>query len=106
MSTKAVRVNRYLQLPDYPHIFAGGDVTDVREEKTAQNAERHARIIAKNILRLGHKPLVAYRQRPTPLVISLGEGQGIVSWRGMSIDGWLPGALKKLVRWWALHGYR
>jgi len=102
----AVRVNDFLQLPGYPHIYAGGDVTSIREEKTAQNAKRHARVIAKNIIQDGDGVRVAYRPRPTPMVISLGSRRGILSWHGRSMDGRLPGLLKKLIRWWTLRGYR
>ncbi len=101
----AVRVNRHLQLPGHPHIYAGGDVTDITEEKTAQNAERHAGVIAKNIVRSPAK-LAVYRPRSTALAVSLGGRRGILSWRGVSLDGRLPGLLKKLVRRWTMHRYR
>ncbi|MFO8133094.1 MAG: FAD-dependent oxidoreductase [Thermoplasmatota archaeon] len=101
----AVRVNDFLQLPGYPHIYAGGDVTNIREEKTAQNAERHARVIAKNIIQ-NNEPKIVYRPRSTPMVISLGSRRGILSWHGRSMDGRLPGLLKKLVRWWTMRGSR
>jgi len=102
----AIQVNRFLQLPGHPHIYAGGDVTAIEEEKTAQNAKHHARVIAKNVTKNDDASMAVYRPRPIPLVISLGSRQGILSWHHWSINGRLPGLLKKLVRWWTLRGYR
>jgi NADH dehydrogenase len=47
----ALQVNQYLQLYGYNNIFVGGDITSLPEEKTAYNADRHAELIYKNILR-------------------------------------------------------
>ncbi len=102
----AVQVNRFLQLPGHPHIYAGGDVTAIKEEKTAQNAERHARIIVKNVTKNDDASMAVYRPRPIPLIISLGSRHGILSWHHWSMDGRLPGLLEKLVRWWTMRGFR
>jgi NADH dehydrogenase FAD-containing subunit len=43
---KGILVNEYLQIPDRKNIFVAGDVTNIIEEKTAQNAEHHGKIAA------------------------------------------------------------
>ncbi|MBS3762920.1 MAG: FAD-dependent oxidoreductase, partial [Planctomycetes bacterium] len=91
----ALRVNRKLQLRDHPHIFVGGDLAAVREEKTAQNAKRHAAVIAKNITRsLAGRSLLDYTPRTGPLVISLGARCGLMTYRNRYITGPIPGMLK------------
>lgn len=37
-----LKVNQYFQVADYQHVFAGGDITNISEEKLAQNAEVYA----------------------------------------------------------------
>ncbi len=105
---KALKVNQYLQLEGYSNIFAGGDINSVQEEKTAQNAERHAHLIVKNIDRLkSNKSLIAHKARSAPLVISLGDWTGIMTLpNGGVINGFLPGILKWLIEWWVLLGYK
>ena len=100
---KSLKVNQYLQLKGYNHIFVGGDINNIREEKTAQNAERHASLIVKNIKRLlDKKTLIAYQQRKIPLVISLGDHDGIMTFSRFVITGFLPSIVKRLIEWWVL----
>ncbi len=105
---KALKVNEFLQLEGYPNIFVGGDINSVQEEKTAQNAERHAHLIVKNLDKLQKgKPLLAHQPRSAPLVISLGDWTGILTLpNGWSINGFFSGILKWLIEWWVLRGYR
>ncbi|MEM3154837.1 MAG: FAD-dependent oxidoreductase [Candidatus Woesearchaeota archaeon] len=105
---RALKVNQYLQLDGYSNIFVGGDINNVPEEKTAQNAERHALLIVKNIGRLKNsQPLMAHRPRSAPLVISLGDRTGILTLpNGWVINGFLPGMLKWLIEWWVLRQYK
>ncbi len=103
----ALKVNEYLQLDAYPNIFVGGDINSVREEKTAANAERHARLIVENIDRtLKNKPLVPYKESKGPLVISLGDRDGVIVFRKLVLTGLLPGIIKHLIAWWVLRQYK
>ena len=91
-----VIVNPYLQI--YRNIFAAGDVSSTKEEKTAQNAERQAKVIAHNILALEkNKKLRAYEPRTGPLVISLGRYNGIFVYKNITFTGVIPGLLKSFI---------
>ena len=98
---KALKVSQYLQLKGYNHIFVGGDMNNRREEKTAQNAERDSLVMVKNIKRLvDKKTLIVYQQRKTPLVISLGDHDGIMTFSQFVFKGFLSSVFKKLIEWW------
>jgi NADH dehydrogenase FAD-containing subunit len=104
---RTIAVNEYLQVVGFPNVFAGGDVTNIVEEKTAQNAERHGVLIAKNIVRLAReKPLLPYHHHVGPLVISLGDWHGLFVWRGFVWAGVLPALLKRAIEWWCLFSTR
>lgn len=47
-----IRVRPTLQLQDYSHIFAGGDVIEWKEQKQAAKASPHGVLIAGNIMAL------------------------------------------------------
>lgn len=103
----ALRTDRYLRLVGSENIFVGGDVNALPEEKTAQNAERHAGIIIKNIRRsLEGRDLVPYRNRGDFMVISLGPKRGLATFRKWSLArGWIPSILKKAIRKWTIWKY-
>jgi|SRR3989344_3592038 len=95
-----IKVNEYLQLEGEKGIFAVGDVNDRMEEKTAQNAERQAKIAVKNICALEHeKSLEKYHSKKTPLVISLGRWNGIYSQGSFVFTGLIPGLMKRIIEW-------
>jgi NADH dehydrogenase FAD-containing subunit len=94
----ALKVNKFLQLEGYPNIFVGGDITSIPEEKTAACADRHGHIISENILRVvKQKPLVVYKPRKEPMIISLGNRDGILTYPPFVIPGFIPAILKLLV---------
>lgn len=100
-------VNEFLQVENNPSIFAAGDIVAIREEKTAQTAEKHAKLIVENIMRLERgKPLIAYHPKQLPMVISLGKYDGILVKKDFVITGLLPGLLKHLVERKAMWKYR
>jgi len=101
-----IRVTDSLQFIDYPQLFAGGDLTDVEEEKTARKAELHAQLIASNIRRLQHgKSLKKYKSGRSPMVISLGDNHGIGRYGKFVIPGLLSGIAKWMVEWWTLRQF-
>jgi len=95
---KALKVNKFLQLEGYPNIFVGGDITSTIEEKTAASAERHRNLIFTNILRtIKNKPLIVYKPRKEPMVISLGRGDGILTYWVFVLPGFIPAIIKLFV---------
>jgi NADH dehydrogenase FAD-containing subunit len=103
----ALKVNKYLQLKGYSNIFVGGDINNILEEKTARNAEQHAHLIVKNLKLLKkNRSLIAYKPRNGPLLISLGDWTGIMTFRRLGITGLFPGILKWFVEWWVLRQYK
>jgi apoptosis-inducing factor 2 len=98
-----VRVNDHLQLHGMKNIFAIGDVGDRVEEKTAQNAERQADVMVKNICALEKgKLLVKYCQRSRPLLISLGKHAAIYCGEKIIISGWIPSLMKAWIERWEM----
>ncbi len=90
-------VNENLQT-SLPNIFAAGDVTNINEEKTAQNAIRQSHVVIKNIKNMEkEKEMEKYISKKTPLVISLGKTNGIFYLEKFVLTGFLPGVLKSLI---------
>jgi len=100
------RVNDFLQLSGRENIFVGGDVVGLREEKTAQAAERHAEVIVYNINAIeSQRPLRKYFHKRRPLIISLGKRDGILETRNFILKGYLTSILKNFVEWKSMKGY-
>ena len=90
-----VIVNEFLQVKNYINIFAAGDISDVKEEKTAQNAIKQGNIVCINIKNSGMKrPLVKYESTKRIMVISLGKYCGILTYKEMALRGLLPAFMK------------
>lgn len=101
------KVNKHLQLSGHGNIFAGGDIAGVNEEKTAQNAEKQARIIVRNIKNIEmRKKLAEYKSLPRIMIISLGKHDGIISYKNFALTGMIPGMLKSFVEWKTMMRYR
>lgn len=104
---QGIRLNEHLQLIEYPHLFAGGDITAINEEKTARKAELHAQVIATNIKRLHkEKSFVSYKTKTSPMVISLGDNHGIGQFGRLVIPGLVSGIGKWLIEWWTLRQFK
>jgi len=104
---RALNVNEHLQLEGYPNIFVGGDISSIKEEKTAHNAETHANVIAANIVRaVKGKPLKAHKPHPSPLLISLGDWNCILVYKNWYLGGIIPALMKQFVEWMVLRKYK
>lgn len=91
-------VNENLQVNGHDNIFAAGDITNVNEEKTAQNADRQAATVVKNICALEFgKSLEKYHFRKTALVISLGKYNGILEYKNFVLGGKIPALMKWMI---------
>ncbi len=107
LNEKGIIVNKFLQIKGKKHIFAGGDVTNIPEEKTAQNAENHAKIIVKNILNQEkNKFLETYEPKSRVMIISLGKNNGILEYKKFILTGKIPALLKSFVEWKTMRRYR
>ncbi|MBI2628932.1 FAD-dependent oxidoreductase [Candidatus Pacearchaeota archaeon] len=113
-SEKQVNINEYFQVLDnksnkpLKNIFAAGDITSIKEEKLAQNAEKHAKLIVKNInLIENNKEPKSYSPEKRIIVISLGRFNGIFQYKNkFIITGLLPGLLKTLIEWKTMRRYK
>lgn len=66
-SNGALRVNEYLQVEGYSHIYAIGDCADVREPKMAYHASLHASVAVANIVNsMKQRPLKTYKPGQEP----------------------------------------
>lgn len=102
-----VCVNENLQINGFKNIFAAGDITDIKEEKMAQTAEKQAEVVVKNLYNLEQgKKLQKYQPQPRPMLISLGKWRGIFNYRNIFLTGLIPGIMKQLVEWKAMRKYR
>ncbi|KAJ8293039.1 Apoptosis-inducing factor 2 [Rhodotorula toruloides] len=91
--SKHIKVNPAFQVEGYEHIFAMGDVTDVKEGKQFAHAKNHGSVVASNILSLIHSPspssasLKSYKPGSNLILVSVGP------WGGAGqIFGFVPGA--------------
>ena len=65
------------------------------EEKTAQSAEKQAKVVVKNILALENKEkLFEYKPRSRPIVISLGPLNGLFVYKKFVYTGLVPSIMK------------
>ena len=102
-----LKINEFCQLENYKKIFAGGDITFVQEEKTAQAAEEYADVIIKNINNLeADRGLITYTPKKRPMVISLGAKNGIFEYKNIVITGFIPAMLKSFLEWKTMRKYR
>lgn len=93
-----IATNQYLQVPHHPYIFVAGDANSIAEEKTAQHAERQARLVVANLQALIYRgTLVPYRHTFSPVLISLGKHDGILEYGRFVLTGWIPALLKWVV---------
>ena len=93
-----------LQTPDYPDIFALGDLadcTDAGGEKipaTAQAAMQQADYVAWNIwASLTHRPLLSFRYLSLGEMMTLGTENATLSGLGLKLDGSLAAIVRRLV---------
>jgi len=97
-----VKVNEHLQLTGFYNIFVAGDLTDIpeEEEKLCQTAFEEIKVVISNIKNQeSGKPLTKYVPTPCPMLISLGRHDGILTYRGYTMTGFLPAVMKEFVEW-------
>jgi NADH dehydrogenase len=94
-------VNQFLQVPDWPHVWAVGDcafVPDIRNPgkshpPTAQHAMREGKIVAQNIAAmLLDRPLKSFSFRTIGLLAAIGRRTGVARIFGFNFSGFFA--------WW------
>ncbi|KAG5337181.1 hypothetical protein C0989_010362 [Termitomyces sp. Mn162] len=72
-----VRILRTFQLPEHRHIFACGDIADLKEQRQIEKYPHHATVVAKNVLSLlnGEPALEIYKGRHEIILLSLGKAR-------------------------------
>jgi NADH dehydrogenase len=95
-----VVVNEYLQVPEYPNVWAVGDcaaVVDTRTKRpcppTAQHALRQGRVAARNVVAaIEGRPLAAFSFQTLGQLAAIGQRAGVAEVLGMRFSGF--------VAWW------
>ena len=105
--SKGIIVNEYLQISGLKNVFVAGDVSAVKEEKTAQNAENHGKIVANNVLALLHEnEMKKYVSKKRLMVISLGKYSGIIEYKGFVLTGLIPAFFKWMIEKMVMYRFR
>jgi len=108
-----VQVTPSLRIVGMENCYAAGDVIASEEEKLAQAAEAHARIVvhnlrvAENIISASERTCqisgVAIPHRP--MIVSLGPQRGSFIFLGWTINGLFPALMKTVVEWKVMTSY-
>ncbi|ONK71332.1 uncharacterized protein A4U43_C04F7390 [Asparagus officinalis] len=93
-----VMVDENLRVAGHRNVFAIGDITDIQEIKQGYLAQKHAKVVAKNlkILMNGtkNKTLVKYKPSIQVAMISLGRNSALAQVPFLTMAGSLPGMIK------------
>jgi len=92
-----IRVNKFLQIPEFPNVFAIGDcavidpeLTEKKFPPTAQVAEAHAKTAANNLMRLlGGQEMSPFDYSWKGQSAIIGKRTGIASFFGMPVSGFI-----------------
>jgi len=102
-----LKVNNELLVKGLKNIFAVGDINDVAEEKSAQAAEKQAKVVIRNIKRLEKGgTLKSYHPSKKPMVITLGKWKGIFEYKNFVWTGILPSILRTFIQLKTMIRYR
>lgn len=91
-----IKVNKFLQNPCNPNVFALGDCAAIKDEKsgkyyppTAQHAIRESKIVAKNILESlnGGTKFQEFSYKSKGMMATIGNRVGVVSIFGRNLSG-------------------
>ncbi|KAM6495084.1 hypothetical protein JOM56_009707 [Amanita muscaria] len=90
-----VKILPTFQLPDFPNIFALGDVIDWNEQKQLGKALGHAAIVTNNIQAyLSGRSLKPYKGSTEMIIITLGKNAGAGVLWGIVVGDWISRTLK------------
>lgn len=93
-----IKNDKFLRLKGKKNVFVAGDVAGLKEEKTAQNALEHAKVVVKNIKRLDKgRELKEYHSKKRLFLISLGPKKGILEYKNFVWYGRIPAIMKNRI---------
>ncbi|KAI9514882.1 hypothetical protein NQZ68_029727 [Dissostichus eleginoides] len=98
----ALKVNPHLQVEGFSNVFAVGDCTDIKEPKTAYNAELHAPVAVSNIKNiLSGKELTSYQTGSVTMLLAMGPDDGVGQFNGWQLPRFLVtlGKSRNLLVW-------
>lgn len=109
--TGFARASQTLLLDGFNNVFVAGDMTYIpgEEEKLCQDALACASVISDNITRLSRNPaakLATYEPCKRPMIISLGKYDGMFTYRGWTVCGFICALMKDFVEWKELVHYQ
>ncbi len=91
---KRIKVNKFLQVPEFPNIFALGDVASFEASDgralpmLAQISVAQGKTVAKNIKHfVSQKILLSFVYKPQGELVSLGHGQAVANIMGVRFYG-------------------
>jgi len=96
----SLKVDEFLQVKGAPGVFAGGDITDVMEEKQFVTSSLHSPVIVKNVNAVvaGKSPSKKYKGAPGPMkglfVVPIGRDDGVLIQSCIVMGGWVVKKLK------------
>jgi NADH:ubiquinone reductase (H+-translocating) len=109
-----LQVNQYLELPEYPGVFAVGDIAGFPDPKTGQpvpglaaTAEQQGHAVAENILRrLSGRPMRPYHYHLVGQTLSLGRNEAAVDVAGVKLKGFIAWIVWRAIHLVKLRGWR
>lgn len=110
-SRDRIAVTETLQVVGQPHVYAVGDLAQVRSEESltgvAQEAIQQGQTAAQNILRqMGGQPLQAFSYYDKGRLAIIGRHAGVGQINGRALKGFVPWFLWLAVHLWYLPGLR
>lgn len=91
-------VNDYLELPQYPGVYALGDIADTRYAGLAQTALVDGAFVARNLVRkMRGQSLRVYKPQPVAHDIPVGPGWGVLVIGGIPLFGKVAWWMRQLI---------
>lgn len=94
---QGIPVNSGLSSKEYPEVMAAGDCADHGFWKSAQNALKQSKTLAKNVVKPESESLDSFREVERPRVVLLGRS-AIFEWKSFALKRWYFRYLRYLIR--------
>lgn len=109
-----ILVNDYMQIPEFPEVYAVGDNAIIEGSNPAKSSQPLApvamhggRVAAQNIANsIENKPPVEYSFAPSGLLISLGKNDAVIKIKGIKFSGFFAWLFWNAVHLFKLVGFK